>query len=61
MLVVALVAMTSCSDNEDNTVREAQDALYEAVSEHWFAELPVSGETDNCRHRVEELQGRLDG
>lgn len=26
MLVVALVAMTSCSDNEDNTVREAQDA-----------------------------------
>ena len=43
MLVVALVAMTSCSDNEDNTVREAQDALYEAVSEHWFAELPVSG------------------
>lgn len=51
MLIIALVAITSCSD--DDAVGEAQEAQYDAVSGHWFAELPVSGETDNWRSEEE--------
>lgn len=46
MLIIALVAITSCSDNEDNSVVEAQ---YDAAAGHWYAELPISGETENWR------------
>ena len=53
MLVVALVAMTGCSENDDNPVGATQDAQYDAVSGHWFAELPISGETDNWRTEEE--------
>ena len=53
MLVIALVAMTGCSKDDDNTVGEAQETQYDAVSGHWFAELPVSGETDNWRSEKE--------
>lgn len=52
MLMVALVAITSCSD-DDPSVGEAKEAQYEAVSEHWFAELPISGETENWRTEEE--------
>lgn len=52
MLIIALVAITSCSD-DDHSVGEAQEAQYEAVSGHWFAELPISGETENWRTEEE--------
>lgn len=54
MLVIALVAMTSCSDDEDSSVGPAQEAQYDAAAGHWFAELPISGETDNWRTEEED-------
>ena len=53
MLIIALVAITSCSVNEDNSVGPAQEEQYEAAAGHWFAELPISGETDNWRTEEE--------
>lgn len=49
MLIIALTAMTSCSDNDNEAVGPATKAQYEAVTGHWYAEIPISGETDNWR------------
>jgi hypothetical protein len=53
MLVIALVAMTSCSDNIDNYAEKTLESSYDAAAGHWFAELPISGETDNWRTEEE--------
>ena len=46
ILFIALVAMSSCSVNSDNFV---EVTLYDEVAGHWYAELPISGETENWR------------
>ena len=54
MLIIALTAMTSCTDNKDNLpAGPASEAQYEAVTGHWYAEIPISGETDNWRTEEE--------
>ena len=47
-LLFGLLTMASCSE-EDNPANNASQEQMDAVSGHWFAELPVSGETDNWR------------
>ena len=51
-LLFGLLTMTSCSE-EDNPVNTASQEQYDAVSGHWFAELPISGETENWRTEEE--------
>ena len=54
MFLFGLLAMVSCSDNDDNpSVGPATKAQYEAVTGHWYAEIPISGETDNWRTEEE--------
>lgn len=54
MLIIALTAMTSCTDNKDNLpAGPASEAQLEAVTGHWYAEIPISGETDNWRTEEE--------
>ena len=53
MLIIALTAMTSCSNNDNEAVGPATKAQYEAVTGHWYAEIPISGETDNWRTEEE--------
>ena len=54
MFLFGLLAMVSCSDNDDNpSAGPATKAQYEAVTGHWYAEIPISGETDNWRTEEE--------
>jgi hypothetical protein len=54
MLIIALVAMTSCTSNEDApVVKPATEEQMQSLSGHWYAELPISGETDNWRSEEE--------
>lgn len=51
MLVIALVAMTSCSSDDEPSA--ASQEQMERVTGHWYAELPMSGETANWRTEEE--------
>ena len=53
MFLFGLLAMTSCTNDDNETVGPATAAQYEAVSGHWYAEIPISGETDNWRTEEE--------
>ena len=53
LFLFGLLAMTSCSDDDNETIGPATKAQLEAVTGHWFAELPISGETDNWRTEEE--------
>lgn len=50
--VFALMAMTGCSD--DNAAGAATEEQMRAVSGHWYAEIPMSGETANWRTEEED-------
>ena len=52
MLVIALVAMTSCS-SDDDTVQPASQEQLQNLHGHWYAEIPISGETANWRTEEE--------
>lgn len=51
MLIIALVAMTGCKDDDDPV--PASPELIEKVHGHWYAEIPVSGQTLNWRTEEE--------
>ena len=51
MLVIALVAMTGCKD--DDEPGPATQEQIELLTGHWYAELNMSGETDNWRSMEE--------
>ena len=53
MLVIALVAMTSCS-SDDDTVQPASQKQLQNLHGHWYAEIPISGETANWRTEEED-------
>ena len=44
-LFIALVAMSSCSKGDYPVVRPASQAQIDALSGHWYTDLPISGET----------------
>lgn len=52
-LFIALLAMTSCSNDDNEAAGPATEAQLEAVNGHWYAEIPISGETDNWRTEEE--------
>lgn len=52
LLTIALVAMAACS-NDDNEAAPATEEQMHALSGHWYAELPISGQTDNWRTEEE--------
>lgn len=52
MLVIALVAMTSCS-SDDDTVQPVSQEQLQNLHGHWYAEIPISGETANWRTEEE--------
>lgn len=58
MLIIALVAMTSCSNDDNEAAGPASETQMQAVTGHWYVELPISGETDNWR--TEEEGDRTD-
>ena len=51
-LLFGLLTMTSCSE-EDNPVQPASEELLQQLQGHWYAELPISGETENWRTEEE--------
>jgi len=53
MFLFGLVLFASCSNDDDETAGPATQAQLEAVTGHWYAELPISGETDNWRTEEE--------
>ncbi len=52
-LIIALVAMTSCTTDDNEVIPASQEQL-EAVTGHWYAELAISGETANWRTEEED-------
>ena len=52
-LLFGLLTMTSCSEEDNPVNNSASDELMEKCSGHWFAELPISGETENWRTEEE--------
>lgn len=50
MLFIALAAMTSCKDDEPGKASQEQMQM---LTGHWYAEIPVHGETDNWRSEAE--------
>ena len=57
MFLFSLVLFASCS-NDDNPAGPATEAQMQVLTGHWYAELPISGETDNWR--TEEESDRTD-
>ena len=53
MFMFGLLAIASCSNDDDETAGPATQAQLEAVTGHWHAELPISGDTDNWRTEEE--------
>ena len=51
MLIIALVAMTGCKD--DDEPGPATPEQMEQLTGHWYAEIPLSGETSNWRSMEE--------
>ncbi len=47
MLIIALVAMTGCKDDDEPSPATQQQM--ELLTGHWYADLPLVGETDNWR------------
>jgi len=53
MLFIALMAMSSCAVEDNNITKPASEEQMHNVSEHWYAEVPISGVTDNWRTEEE--------
>ena len=54
MLIIALAAMTGCKDDDDDpAVQPATEEQMRQVGDQWYAELPMSGMTDNWRTEEE--------
>ena len=53
MLIIGLLAMTSCSNDDNEAAGPASETQMQAVTGHWYVELPISGETDNWRTEEE--------
>jgi len=53
MFLFGMLAIASCSNDDNETAGPATQAQLEAVTGHWYAELPISGETDNWRTEEE--------
>ena len=52
-LLLALLTLTSC-DNADNPAgNDATEEQLQELTGHWYAELPISGETENWRTEEE--------
>ena len=47
MLIIALVAMTGCKDDDEPGPATVEQM--EMLTGHWYANLPLVGETDNWR------------
>ena len=47
MLIIALVAMTGCKDDDEPGPATVEQM--EMLTGHWYADLPLVGETDNWR------------
>lgn len=52
ILLLGLLAMVGCKEDDDKA-RPATEEQMKAVTGHWYAELPFSGETDNWRTEEE--------
>ena len=50
--------LAACSSNDDNPAGPASEAQMQALTGHWYAEVPLIGETDNWR--TEEEDDRTD-
>lgn len=51
---LGLLTLASCSDDDnDNAPTPATQEEMEEISGHWYAELPISGETENWRTEEE--------
>ena len=48
-LFIAIVAMSSCSRDDNPATRPASQAQIDALAGHWYADLPISGETLDLR------------
>lgn len=52
-VLLGLLAMTSCHDNEEE-VRPATKEQLQELTGHWYAEIPFTGETLNWRTEEED-------
>ncbi len=50
--MIGLLAMTSCHDKDDEVTPATEEQLQELTG-HWYAEIPLTGETDNWRTEEE--------
>jgi len=48
-LFIAIMAMSSCSKDDNSATRPASPDQIDALSGHWYADLPISGETMDLR------------
>ena len=49
LIMFGLLTMTSCSEEDNPVNNTATEEQMQEVSGHWYAELPISGMTDNWR------------
>ena len=53
IVLCGLLALASCSDNDDGAPSPATKEQLQEVGGHWYAEISASGETDNWRTEEE--------
>ena len=55
IVLFGLLALASCSndDDEQSTVQPATEEQLHFITDHWYAEIPISGETANWRTEEE--------
>ncbi len=53
ILMLGLLAIVGCKDDDESTTRPATQEQMEALTDNWYAELPMSGETANWRTEEE--------
>lgn len=53
IVLFGLLALASCSDNDDDAPSPATKEQLQEVGGHWYAEISASGETDNWRTEEE--------
>ena len=51
--LLGLLALASCSNDDDEVTGPATEKQMQEISGHWYAELPISGETENWRTEEE--------
>ncbi len=53
MLIIAMMAMTGCKDDDDP--KPASEEMMHEVTGHWLAKIPISGEISNWRSEEGEM------